>query len=101
MEHKKRAGVKLPLSSALLLLEQLVLTTHVYSARVRTHRVEIGCNSCGMRSVKTIKKALSRCCPEQFDNEVQVELEIEYNDHVEMILRAFRSPRLGHIVEVQ
>ncbi len=100
MEHKKKVVVKLPLSSALLLLEQLVLTTHVYSARVKAHCI-VGCNDCRMRSIKTIKKALSSCCPELFDNEVQVELEIEYNDHVEMILQAFRSPRLGHIVEVQ
>jgi len=98
MEHKKRVEVNVPLTSALLLLEQLVLITCVYSAKIRVGHTEVGCTNCKLRSVKTIKKTLSNCCHERFHEEVRVEVEVEYNDIVELALQAFHSPKLGHVV---
>jgi hypothetical protein len=98
MEHKKKISAKLPLISALLLLEQLMLTTYVHYAKIRMGYTEIGCNSCRLRNIKTIKKVLSDCCVELFYDDVQVEAEIEYNDIVKLVLQAFHSPRLGYVV---
>jgi len=101
MEHKKKVKVNAPLLSALLLLEQLVLITRVYSAKVKIGHTEVGCVDCKLRSVKAIKKALSNCCSERFYEEVRVEVEVEYNDNVELTLQAFHSPKLGYVVAVQ
>jgi hypothetical protein len=98
MEHKK-VNAKLPLSTALLLLEQLTLVTRVYAVRIRIGSIEVGCTNC--RSVKAIKKALSDCCAELFDNVVQIEVEIKYNYNVEQTLQAFRRQKFGYIVAVQ
>ncbi len=100
MEHKK-VNAKLPLNTVLLLLEQLVSITHVYVAKIRIGHIEMGCMNCRLRSVKAIKKALSDCCPELFDDEAQIEVEIKYNYNVEQTLQAFHNPKLGYIVAVQ
>jgi ferredoxin-like protein FixX len=101
MEHKKKVKVNAPLVSALLLLEQVVLITRVYTAKLEIGHTEVGCTNCKLSSVKAIKKALSNCCPERFYEEVQVEVEVEYNNNVELTLQAFHSPKLGYIVAVQ
>jgi len=100
MEHKK-VYAKLPLNTALLLLEQLVLTTRIHDAKIRTGHIELKANS--RRGIKAIKKALSDCCPELFDSfdSVRVEVELEYNNDVELTLQAFRRPKFGYIVAVQ
>jgi len=103
MEHKK-VSAKLPLSTALLLLEQLVLTTCVYVVKIQIGRIETGCTNCKLRSIKAIKKALSDCCPElfnSFDNEAQIEVELEYNKDVELTLQAFRRSKFGYVAAVQ
>jgi hypothetical protein len=103
MEHKK-VSAKLPLSTALLLIEQLILITRVYVAKIRIDHIETGCMSCKLRSVKAIKKALSDCCPElfnNFDNEAQIEVELEYNKDVELTLEAFRHSKFGYVAAVQ
>jgi len=99
MEHKK-VYAKLPLNAALLLLEQLVLTTRIHDAKIRVGHIEMGANC--RRGVKAIKKALSDCCPELFDSfDSEVEVELEYNNDVELTLQAFRRPKFGYIVAVQ
>ncbi len=100
MEHKK-VNAKLPLATALLLLEQLTMITHIYSAKIKIGHIETGCTNCRQRNIKTIKKALSDCCPELFDNEAQIEVEIKCNDDVLLTLQAFHSPKLGHIIAVR
>lgn len=100
MEHKK-VKAKLPLNTALLLLEQLVLTTYVYVAKIRIGHIETGCANCRLLSVKAIKKALSDCCPKSFDSEAQIEAELEYNDNVEQTLQSFHHKTFGYIVAVQ
>jgi len=74
-----------------------VLTTRIHDAKIRTGHIELKVNS--RRGIKAIKKALSDCCPELFDSEVEVEL--EYNSDVELTLQAFRNPKFGYIVAVQ
>ncbi len=101
MEYKKKINAKLPLTTALLLLEQLVLTTHIYSAKMKIGCIETGCIDCRLRAVKAIKKAVSDCCPELFDNEAHVEMEIEYDDRAEAVLQAFHQPKFGRIVTTQ
>jgi hypothetical protein len=102
MEHKVNA--KLPLSTALTLLEQLLTTTYVYVAKIQLNHVETECTSCRLCSIRAIKKAFSDCCPEElfnYDNRAEVTVELEYNDEVESILQAFRLPKLEYIVEVR
>jgi len=89
MEHRKRISAKMPLIGALLMLEQLTLTTRVYLAKILVNHAETGCTNCKLRSIKTIKKALSDCCPDFYEEVTQVEIEIEYNDDVEQLLQAF------------
>jgi len=98
MEHKKKVNAKMLLINALLLLEQLVLVTRVYSAKIKAGHTETGCTNCRLRNVKTIKKALSVCCAERlYDEEAQIELEVEYSYDVELVLQAFQ-PRFGCVV---
>lgn len=82
----------------LLLLEQ---STQVLTSKIRVRRVEID-NDRGLRSDKTIKRGLSRCCPElfdgHFDGQPEVEVVVLYNDATEEVLRLFNVPRLGYVV---
>ena len=89
MEHRKRINTQMHLISALLMLEQLTLITYVYSAKILVNHTETGCTNCKLRSIKTIKKALSDCCPDFYEEVAQVEIEMEYNDDVEQLLQAF------------
>jgi len=67
MEYKKKINAKLPLITALLLLEQLALTTRIYSAKIKIDITEAGYNNCKLRSIKAIKKALSDCAEKFYD----------------------------------
>jgi predicted transcriptional regulator len=98
---KKMIGARMPLISALLMLEQLTLTTRVYSAKILVNHIEAGCSDCKLRSIKAITKALADCCPERFYEEAtRIETEIEYNDDVEQLLQAFHHPKFGYVVTV-
>lgn len=92
---------RLPLNTALLFLEQLSFTTHIYSAKIKVRHIVAGCNNCKKRGIKKIKKALSNCCPELFDKEATVEVVVAGGEAVKEILQAFHSPKLGYAVAIQ
>lgn len=98
---EQKISARLPLNTALLLLEQLAVATYVYSAKIKIHHIEAGCNNCKIRGVRKIKKALSDCCPELFDEEAAVEVVVAGGEAVKEILQAFHNPKLGYVVAVQ
>jgi len=90
---------KMPLSTILLFLEQLASLVGGFEAKIYVQRREIGCR-CNMRTVKTIKKTLSNCCPYLFDEQATVEAVVASNDNIDEVLQAFNAKSLGYVVTV-
>lgn len=100
---ERKVVAKLPLRTALFLLEQLVLTSRVVSAKIIVKHLEAGCSDCNRRKVRIIAKGLATCCPELFDEPSVVDAVVVFDssDAVETVLKSFDAPRLGYAVSVR